>query len=329
MPVTLEQAKVAMATPYEQNVIDEFRRRSFLMDQLTYDNAVSPGTGGSNLVYGYTQLKTPATAQFRNINEDYTPQEAVRASKTVPLKILGGSYQIDRVIQSTSGQINEAAFQSRQKIIGAANLFHYTVINGDSAVDEKSFDGLNKMLTGTDTELNTDKILDLTDPTADKYAILEALDAFLAELDGRPSMIMGNTKLITKLKGAARRAGYMTQSEDAFGRTVQGYDGIPFVDLGYFAEVEGENTTTKPVIDVHTREINETEVTGLTDLYAVNLALDGFHGVTTTGENAGIRAYLPNFNSPGTVKTGDVEMVAGIALKQTRKAGVLRNIKVS
>lgn len=329
MPVTLEQAKVAMHTPFEMRVIDEFRRASFLMDRLIYDNAVSPGTGGSNLVYGYTQLKTPATAEFRDINQEYTPNEAERTKKTTNLKILGGSYQIDRVIQSTSGQINEAAFQAQQKILGAANLFHHTIINGDEAVDSKSFDGLDKLLTGTDTELNTDKVLDLTDPSADKFALLDALDAFLSELDGLPSMIMGNNKLITKLKGAARRAGYLTPTEDAFGRTVDGYNNIPFVDLGYFAEVSGGNTTTRPIVDVVTREIGENQVTGLTDLFTINIGLDGFHGVTPTGQNAGITSYLPNFNTPGVVKTGDVEMVAGIALKQTRKAGVLRNIKVS
>ena len=328
MPVTLAQAKVAMATPFEQLVVDEFRRESFLMDQLTFDNAVSPGTGGSNLVYGYTQLKTPATAQFRDINQEYTPNEAERSDKTVKLKIFGGSYQIDRVIQDTSGQINEAAFQASQKIKAAANLFHNAVIKGDSAVNALEFDGLNKLLTGTSTELGTNKILDLTDPALGKYDLLDYLDEFLSELTGKPTMIMGNSKLINKIKSQARKAGYFTQSEDAFGRKVDGYDGIPFLDLGYFASVSGGTASTRPIVDNVSRQVGSETITGLTDLYAVSLGLDGFHGITPTGDNAGIRAYLPNFNSPGVVKTGDVEMVAGVALKATRKAGVLRNIKV-
>ena len=63
-------------------VIDEFRRGSLLLDQLTFDDAVSPGTGGSTMTYGYTQLLTPATAGFRAINTEYTPNEAKRAKKT-------------------------------------------------------------------------------------------------------------------------------------------------------------------------------------------------------------------------------------------------------
>ncbi|WP_199425763.1 major capsid protein [Thermaerobacillus caldiproteolyticus] len=331
MPITLEQAKVGMADKVDQQVVDEFRRSSLLFDRLVFDNAVSPGTGGSTLTYGYQRLKTPSTAQFRDINQEYTANEADREDIYVKLKIFGGAFQIDRVIQDTSGQIDEMQFQLQQKIIGARNLFHYTVINGDSAVDSKAFDGLNKALAGSSTELNTGDVIDVSTAAAieaDKFALLDAIDSFLAELDGRPTMLMGNSKLITKIKSVARRAGYLTQSEDAFGRTVDAYDGIPLVDLGYFVQVSGGVPTTVPVVPIVNRTINSNNVTGLTDLYAVSIGLDGFHGVTVTG-NSVIRTYLPDFNSPGAVKTGEVEMVAAIALKATRKAGVLRNIKVA
>lgn len=325
MPVTLAQAKVGMANKIDQFVIDEFRRSSLLLDALTFDNAVSPGTGGSTLTYGYTRLKTPSTGAFRKLNQEYTPNEADRENIFVNLKIFGGSYQIDRVIQDTSGQINEMNFQLEQKVKGAANLFHNTVINGDSAVNVDAFDGLDKALTGSSTEINTDAIIDLSDEaglTANKFAFLDELDNFLSELEGKPTMLMGNSKLITKIQSVARRAGYLTQSEDAFGRKVNGYDGIPLVDLGYFYN----GSTTVPIVGIEDRTVG-TEQTGLTDLYAVGLGMDGFHGVSPTG-NGVIRNYLPNFDSPGAVKTGDVEMVAAVALKATRKAGVLRNVKV-
>ena len=41
MPVTLEQAKATMQDKIIQSAIDEFRRSSFLLDQLTFDDAVS------------------------------------------------------------------------------------------------------------------------------------------------------------------------------------------------------------------------------------------------------------------------------------------------
>lgn len=325
MPITLEQAKVGMADHIDQQVIDEFRRSSLLLDALTFDNAVSPGTGGSTLAYGYTRLKTPSTAGFRAINSEYTASEADRENLFVTLKIFGGAFEIDRVIQDTSGQINEMNFQLQQKILGARNLFHHTVINGDSAVNTNAFDGLDKALTGSNTEINTDAVIDLSSESgleSNKFAFLDQLDNFLAELDGRPTMLMGNSKLITKIKSIARRAGYATKSEDGFGRTVDGYDGIPLVDLGYFYT----GAATVPVVPIENRTV-ETAQTGLTDLYAVSLGMDGFHGVSPTG-NAIIQTFLPDFKAPGAVKKGEVEMVAAVALKATRKAGVLRNIKV-
>lgn len=69
--------------------------------------------------------------------------------------------------------------------------------------------------------------------------------------------------------------------------------------------------------------------TGLTDIYAVKFDVNnGFHGATLTG-NSIIDQYLPDFNQPGAVKDGEVEMVAATVLKNTKHAGVLRNIKIA
>ena len=329
MAITLAQAKVGMSDKVVQQVIDEFRRSSLLLDALTFDDAVSPGTGGSTLTYGYTRTLTPGQAQFRAINSEYTPEEAAREKIAVDLKIFGGSFQIDRVLAETAGAVDEIQYQMNEKIKAASNLFHYTAINGDTGVDANAFDGLDKALLNSDTEIGAGAYIDLSDSTAmdsNYKAFLDALDAFLSELDGVPSMLMGNSKLITKIKAVARRAGYLTQAEDAFGRGVTGYDNIPLVDLGMFVNSSGAGVPTAPVVD--TRQPNGTViVTGLSDLYAVRLGLDGFHGVTVTG-NKIITANPPILSGPGVVKTGDVEMVAAVALKKTRAAGVLRNIKV-
>ena len=132
MALTLEEAKVGYADKVEQNVIDEFRRSSILLDKLTFDDTISP-TGGSNLVYGYQRLETPSTASVRQINAEYSPNEAKRTKCTASPVILGGSFQIDRVIAQTSGAINEMDFQIKEKTKAGANYFHNLVINGTSA----------------------------------------------------------------------------------------------------------------------------------------------------------------------------------------------------
>lgn len=318
MAITLEESKVSMADHVEHAVIDEFRRGSYLLDHLTFDNAVSPGTGGSTLVYGYTQLLTPSTAGFRQINSEYTSNEAKRTKKQCELKIFGGRYSVDRVIQETSGSTDELLFQLRQKIKAASNGFNYMVVNGNSKKNAEQFDGLNALITGSSTEYKERIGLDISDSNKldDNYkTFLDALDEFLSGLDGKPSILIGNSKLITKIKAAARRAGYYTRSENAFGQSIGGYDGIPLIDLEEY--YDGKNTV--PVVPVYD--------TGLTDLYAVSLGLDAFHAVSPTGDKI-IRNYLPDMSQPGAVKSGEVEMVAGVALKNSRKAGVFRGIKV-
>ncbi len=110
MPVTLAEAKVGMADKVDQQVIDEFRRSSLLLDMLTFDDSVSPGTGGSTLTYGYVRLKTPSTVAVRSINSEYTANEAKREKATANVIILGGSFEVDRVIANTSGAVDEIDF---------------------------------------------------------------------------------------------------------------------------------------------------------------------------------------------------------------------------
>lgn len=319
MPITLAEAKVGMADKIDQMIVDEFRRASLLLDSITFDDSVSPGTGGSTLTYGYIQLLTPATAGFRALNAEYTPNEAKRAKKTAELKIFGGNAQVDRVLQATSGAVNEIEFQLREKVKGATNLFHHTVINGDAAVNGNEFDGLDVMLTGSSTEYNTVAAIDISSSAqldTNYKTLLDMLDEFLSGMDGKPTMFMGNSKLMTKLRSAARRAGYLTQSEDAFGRSVSAYNGVPLVDLGGYYNGSG----TVPTVAIDSDD-------GTTSLFAASFGLDGFHGVSPAGGRL-ISTYLPDLSSPGAVKKVEVEMVAAVVLKNSLKAGAFRKIKV-
>lgn len=331
--VTLNDLKVGKSDKVCQQVIDTFRRESQLMDAMEFDDCMEPSTGSSTLTYGYMRTVVPSMAGFRELNQEYEESTARREKITTELKIFGGEYKIDRVIAEASGMVDEVAYQCEEKIKGTINLFHNTIINGDSAKDSKTFDGLDVILAGTSTELIPNEesgIIDLSTSSAiDKnYSImLDAMEEFLASLSGTPSFIMGNTKVITKLKSVARRAGYLTHSEDAFGKSVDGYAGVPFLNLGDYVTVTEEEEKEVPIIPIGARTINGTSIKGLTDIYAVVLGRNKLHGVTLSHGNL-ITSRIPDFRTAGAVKPGDVEMVAAIALKDSRAAGVLRNIKV-
>lgn len=243
MPITLEQSKVGLADHVDQQVIDEFRRDSFILDRLPFDNSVSPGTGGSTLTYGYLQLKTPSVAEGRKLNSEYTAGEAVKTQKTTNLKIFGGAYEVDRVLEDTAAS-SEIAFQLAQKIIAVKNKFHYDFINGKStakgtaATDNTSFDGLDVLVKGTNTEeKNADAVFDLSTAAKIKEnadAFTFALDSWLSTFSVKPDALLVNRKTATVLKTVAKRQGYYTRSENSFGQSVDNYDGIAIVDMGEY-----------------------------------------------------------------------------------------------
>ena len=213
MAITLAEAKVGMADKVDQMIVDEFRRSSLLLDRLVFDNAISPGTGGSTLTYGYIQLQTPSTAAVRAINAEYTAGEAKRVEKTAKAVIMGGSFEVDRVLQNTSGAVDELAFQAQQKIKATSNYFHNLVINGTSASSgagyvANTFDGLKKALAGTTNEFTTD--IDLSDSTkldSNSNAFIDQLDQLVHAIDGDASMLLMNGDMLLKVRAAARRAG--------------------------------------------------------------------------------------------------------------------------
>lgn len=314
MAITLAEAKVGMADKVDQQIIDMFRRSSLLLDALTFDNAISPGTGGSTLTYGYIQLKTPSTAAVRAINSEYTPGEAKREEKTAKAEIMGGSFEVDRVLQNTSGAVDELAFQAEQKIKATANFFHNKAINDTTS-------GLAKVLEGTENEFTSAVDLTTSANMDNNYsAFLDELDTVISAVDGKPSMLLMNREMLSKLRSAARRSGYYTRSEDAFGRPVEAYNDIPLMDVG------GYYNGTKTV-DVIPTSTPSTTAEGTTAIYAVVLGLDAFHGISPVG-NSVISTYMPDMTAPGAVKKGEVELVAGTVLKNTLKAAVLKGIKI-
>ncbi len=320
MPITLVEAQKNVQDDLQVGIIDEFRKSSFILDNITFDDAVSPTGGGATLTYGYTRLITQPTAAFRAVNSEYTPQTVTKQRYTTDLKVFGGSFEIDRIIAGMGGIVNEVDLQSKQKVKAAQALFNDTVINGDSAVDANAFDGLEKALTGSSTELIPTAAIDLSTSAAvdsNYKAFLDMLDEFLMGLDGPPSFIGGNLKLIAKIRACARRVGMYMTAKNEFGQQVESYGNIPLVDLG------AKPGTNNPVVPVLTATGSE----GFTSLYAVRLGLDGFHGVSMAGQSP-VNIWLPDYSTAGAVKKGEVEMVAAVALKATKAAGVMRKIKV-
>lgn len=331
MAMTLAEMKEGMSDKVSQKIVDIFLRESEILQLLPFDNCVSP-QGGSTLTYAYIQKKLPSVAAFRALNTEYTPNEATVEKKTADLKIFGGKFQIDRVLNQANGKYNNMAYQVEEKVLSAISLFHYTLVNGDATAHETEFDGLDKMLAGTSTEYNTGAVIDVSDMTKLKANADQFYEQLMLLIKNtRADALLMNNATITKIQTLARILGYKTETEEAFGRKVTSMDGVRFMDLGKNYTVSGTTVTGNDCVKSgisRTIAGGSSATTGISDIYAVKFDInDGFHAASLTGDSA-IHKYLPDFDTPGAVKSGEVEMVAATVLKNTAHAGVLRNIKI-
>lgn len=316
MAVTLAQARLNVQDDLQAGIIDEFAKSSFILNNIPFADVVSPTGGGATLTYAYTRQITQPTAAFRKVNAEYTPSEVQKQRYTTDLKVFGGAFEIDRIIAGMGGIVDEVAWQANQKVKAASALFSDTIINGNTSTDVDVFDGLDVALTGSATEVNAGgTAIDLSTSdkvTANWQAFLDVLDEFLGELDGTPDALLVNAKMAAKLRAVARRASMYQTTKDNWGRQVEMYGNIPFVDVGAKA---GSND---PIIATNSNE---------TSIYAVRFGMDAFHAISMAGQPP-VKIWLPDFTTAGAVKKGEVEMVAGCALKTTKSCGVLRKIKV-
>lgn len=339
MPITLAQAQVNTQNAIDYSVIDNLRRYSWLWDNMPFDDSVNPGTGGGTLTYGYTRLITAASAAFRQYNQEYTPGQATRSRFTVDLKPFGGAFTLDRVLANLgSAATNELTFQMQQLITSAPIRLQQEMILGDTAVDGSGFDGLSKALVGSTTEKTAGYVAGSADWTPTSVNTQVAANIRLDELDDLLSLvvpshtgggdqgiagavppgtkaILSNTKGIARVRAVARWASMYTSEKDSLGRQIERYGDWVLVDLG--DRFDGSS----PIVPIAAG-------TGLTDIYAVSLGLDAFHGVSMMGRPV-VHTWLPDWNNSGAVKSGEIEIgPLAVVLKNTKSAAVLRSVKV-
>lgn len=337
MAITLADAMRNAASDVDYAVIDETRRGSWLLDQITFDDTATPGTGGGTLAYTYSRLTQTRGGQFRAYNTEYTPAEAKRTQITSSLYPFGGAYNLDRALAHLGqARTDEMAFQTSELIKGVRNTFADQLINGDHASNVLGFDGLDVALTGSVTEYFPNTSTYYTDwsaatvDTAEKsITVSDQLDEFLSLLNDQPTALLGNRLLLTRIKAIAKRAGLYTKQSDQLGRTIEMYGNAVLVDLG---TKNDDFTGNSYVIPVETRDPDGAggggNVTNLTDLYAVRFGLDALHGASAAGKPL-MKTWDPDWTTSGAVKTGELEMgPATLVLKHARSCGVFRNIKV-
>lgn len=153
---------------------------------------------------------------FRGINETYTSSTGVVQSLTEPLRISGGIIDVDKFIIDTQGPTARSVHEA-MKIKAIMEDFMRTFFKGDSSINPKAFDGLQRRLVGEQ------KISNGTgSPSGGKPLSLAKLDEALDAVNNPTDIFMSKA-----MKRILKNTKKTLDADVEFINKQMYYDGIP------------------------------------------------------------------------------------------------------
>jgi hypothetical protein len=270
MALTLAQAAVLSQNDLQRGVVETFVQESSVLDRIPLMNI-------EGNAYAYNEEGTLPGVEFRAVNSAYAESTGVVNQRTESLVILGGDADVDTFIVQTRGNLNDQrAVQTAMKVKAASYKYQDAFVNGDTAVDANSFDGLKKRLTGAQV---IDAGASGLGPVAGGHDFFDRLDTLIAAVAGGPDALYMNAAIRAKIMSSARRLGGADfLNEELTRKRVPTYNGIPLLDIGTKAdgtaiipltEPSGDATPTNDTSSIYAVKFGQGEgdqsVTGLTN----------------------------------------------------------------
>lgn len=297
MPLlTAEAAKLAV----------EDRQRGVIEEIIDKDElfALVPFTRSNDKTYSYVREKTISGGDWYSAYEDIEESAATFDPVNTTLKVLAGQVDIDNFTAEVQSALNDqVSIQIAAKAKGIGRQFRDVLVNGDTAVNAKQFDGLKKLVVSSQT------LWAGTNGGAISYSALDELkDA--VKLGADCLMMREGTwraiRALNRLMGGNVAETVMIEN---FGQPVKAYDGVPVIINNFLPtnEVRGDATAT-------------------TSIYALRLnEADGFHGLFG-GESAGVRLEEIGTLEGRDAKRWRLKWYCGAALKATHAVARLGGI---
>jgi HK97 family phage major capsid protein len=246
MAITLLESQKLSNDVLQAGVIQTIVQESAVLSMIPFMEIVGNA-------YSYNVENALPTVAFRSVNEAYTPSEATFTQRAENLVILGGDVEIDRFIIQTLSNINDqVAVQIMEKAKAMANTFTLNFFKGSKAVNSKSFDGLDVRLAGTSQEI--------TSAATTNQGVLDEVNTLLDAVVGGADALFMNKKTRRKFLSILQQSNhYIEQGQDAFGKPVAAYAGVPILTLE-----EGVLPTTTGKADIYAVKFGAfTHVSGL------------------------------------------------------------------
>lgn len=296
MPLLVTEAAKLSEADLERGVIEEIIDKDELFHLIPFKHV-------DDKVYNYNREATLSDVTFLDPYEDFTEGAATFTPVTTSLKVLGGDILMDKFTTATQSKLNDqVAIQIALKAKTINRTFRNTIVNGDTAVNAKSFDGVKKLTPASQTFV----------AGANGGAVSpEMLDELLDAVTLKADVLMMRAGTWRAIRGILRAMPGNTADHitlENFG-TVKAYDGIPVIINDYMTadEVQGTENDT---CSIYALRLNET---------------DGFHGIYGGG-NAGVQLEDLGTHATKDAHKWRVKWYAGTALKATHSVARLKGV---
>jgi HK97 family phage major capsid protein len=250
MALTLAEASKLSNDIILQGVIETIVQDSPILQALPFIEITGNGLT-------YNRENTNPAATFFDVGDTWTEGTPTFTQITATLKIVGGDADIDNFLLTTRSSIQD--LQSaiiRLKAKAVQQKFEDTFVNGDTAVDSKSFDGIDKLATGGQA---------ISMGTNGATLTLTRLDELIDLVKGGPpAMLLMSKRTRRTLNNLARTAGaFLETDRNEWGMMVQWYDGIPVGVSDYISDAKTVGSSND-CSTIYAMQFGEGAIAGLT-----------------------------------------------------------------
>jgi len=248
--ITLAEASKLSNDVLLTGVIETIIKDSPILQSLPFIEIVGNGLT-------YNRENAAATAAFYDVADTWTESTPTFTQITTVLKIVGGDADIDNFLLSTRSNVQDleaAVVQLKAKAV--QQKFEDTFVNGDTSVDAKSFDGIDKLCDAGQTASMGTNGATLTLPKLD-----EVIDLVKG---GKPDVLLMSKRTRRTLNNLARTSGgFLEADRNEFGQMVQFYDGIPVGICDFISDAKTVGTSND-CSTVYAVRLGEGALAGLT-----------------------------------------------------------------
>jgi hypothetical protein len=250
MALTLAEAAKLSNDIVLQGVIETVIQDSPILQVLPFVEITGNGLT-------YNRENTTPTAAFFDVGDTWTENTPTFTQITATLKIVGGDADVDNFLLATRSNVQD--LQSaviRLKAKAVQTKFEDTFVNGDTAVDAKSFDGIDKLTTGGQAAS-----MGVNGGTLTLTKLDELIDLIKG---GPPALLLMSKRSRRTLNNIARSSGgFLETDRNEFGLMVQYYDGIPIGVSDYIsdAKVVGSSSDCSTI---YAMQLGEGALAGIT-----------------------------------------------------------------